>query len=266
MTMPLKQFVDWLKSTSFETTQNSDGGDEYELPGYDDDGREVTYPKAYIYVWKTARANLPDGAPFAVDYQASVDWSGTAGERWEDDYNIQSADECNIDEFTWGEGLPEIVDDDGNHLDSWEIEALVREHLDGITDIDYEALIPAYTTTDIDISEDTDMSKIITVARDNDSDLRFEGELVAEASSSDNDAVGSYSGSVGRWTELRLYRTASGKYVAQSIGRTRWQGEHDRYSAVICETKADVIKFFGHGWLAKALYTEADIEDVVTVD
>ena len=32
------------------------------------------------------------------------------------------------------------------------------------------------------------------------------------------------------------------------------------------ETEADVIEFFGHGWLAKDLYEEAGINDAVEVD
>jgi hypothetical protein len=34
----------------------------------------------------------------------------------------------------------------------------------------------------------------------------------------------------------------------------------------VCETAADVIAFFGHGWLAKELYDDADIEDVQHVE
>lgn len=69
-----------------------------------------------------------------------------------------------------------------------------------------------------------------------------------------------------RWTELALYRTASGKYICHSIGRSQHRGEHDRYSGQICETEAEVIKFFGHRWLAKDLYQQAGIKNVTEVE
>ncbi len=40
----------------------------------------------------------------------------------------------------------------------------------------------------------------------------------------------------------------------------------DRYSGKVCETFEEVIEFFGHGWLAKELYTRASIDDVVEVE
>ncbi|MGK2953301.1 MAG: hypothetical protein ACSLEZ_13070 [Thiobacillus sp.] len=105
-----------------------------------------------------------------------------------------------------------------------------------------------------------------TINRDNDRDLVFTGELVASASSSANNASSSYSGSVGRWTELRLYRTKGGKYVCQSIGRTQHQGEHNRHTAAVCETDEAVCEFFGSSWLAKELYENAGIDCAERVD
>ena len=102
--------------------------------------------------------------------------------------------------------------------------------------------------------------KSYVVKRDGDRDIKFKGELIAEAWSSSDRASGNYSGSTGRSTELELYRTAKGKYVCSSIGRTQWQGEHDRYSAMVCDTVEDVQAFFEHGWLAKELYRSAGID------
>ena len=120
-------------------------------------------------------------------------------------------------------------------------------------------------TDDIDCSEESEM-ELITLINDNAPDIRFNGELVASVMSSSDSSSSNYSGSVGRWMELDLYRTAGGKFVCQSIGGTRWDGEKDRYKAAVCETEADVIEFFGHGWLAKDLYEEAGIVDAVEVD
>ena len=64
----------------------------------------------------------------------------------------------------------------------------------------------------------------ITISRDNERDLRFHGELIAQATSPKR---------TGRWTVLSLYRTAGGKLGAGQIGRTNWEGEHDRHAAQI---------------------------------
>lgn len=100
----------------------------------------------------------------------------------------------------------------------------------------------------------------ITVQRDGDSDIRFTGEEVATVSSKQT-----YNDN-GRWTVLKLWKTKGGKFICQSIGRTAWQGETDRYSAAIAENEAGVIEFFKHGRLAKDLYSEAGIDDVQEVE
>ena len=97
-------------------------------------------------------------------------------------------------------------------------------------------------------------------------DLRFQGHLVARVASqpkrlskhgSDDDA--------GRWSELTLYMTSSGKYVCAQVGRTLWEGEHDRHAACACDDVSQVIQFFGHRWLAKSLYHLAGIDDSVVI-
>jgi hypothetical protein len=109
--------------------------------------------------------------------------------------------------------------------------------------------------------EDNDM-ETITLQRGNDRDMEFVGELVAEESSSSNNASGAYSGAAGRWSELRIYRTKSGRLICEQVGRTQWQGEHDRHSARVCDTDEEIVDFFGHGWLAKRLYDSAGIKNV----
>jgi len=104
------------------------------------------------------------------------------------------------------------------------------------------------------------MMKKHNVRRDGHRDISFTGELIAEVSSSPETARSDYSGATGRWAELRLYRTKGGKLVCEQIGRTQWQGEHDRHSGAVCDNEAGVVEFFGHGWLAKELYKEAEID------
>lgn len=155
--------------------------------------------------------------------------------------------------------------DDGDDLADSDQAAEIDGALEskGFLAFDFDALLPPVTTTDI--NEESDM-ETITLENDNAPEVRFTGELIATAKSSSNNASVHYSGATGRWTELRLYRTAGGRYVAQSVGHTQWAGEHTRYNTVVCETAADVIAFFGHGWLAKELYGEAGIEDVQHVE
>lgn len=101
---------------------------------------------------------------------------------------------------------------------------------------------------------------IIVVTRDGDKDLAFEGKLIAEESSfrrGSNDT---------NWTEINLYRTSGGKYVAEEIGRTRRMNQHDRHAATVCDTEAEVIKALGTGWLAKEIYESAGIACVERVE
>jgi hypothetical protein len=100
--------------------------------------------------------------------------------------------------------------------------------------------------------------KQYTITRDGERDLVFTGEIIASASSSANNASSSFSGSVGRWTELTLYKTKGGKYICESIGRTQHQGEHTRHKGAVCETSECVCEFFGDSWLAKELYADTD--------
>lgn len=107
----------------------------------------------------------------------------------------------------------------------------------------------------------------ITVERDDDRNITFTGELIASASSSDDRAMGSsYSGSTGRWQVLKLYKSKSGKFIAQRINRTRWQGERDTYEAAVCSSNDEIIEFFGSGWLAKELFDEAGIDAAIDLD
>lgn len=185
-------------------------------------------------------------------------------------------DECDPDSLSTGtEGQNDVwfvegvvvVDEDGDELNAHEL----ADYLDSdFSKIDYSVL-EIEQVTDIDVDEDSDMGinnmETFTLEIDNAPSVRFTGEMVASAASSDNQAMGSsYSGQTGRWTELALYKTKGGKYICYQIGRTRWENERDRFSGKVCESLDEVKEFFGHRWLAKDLYAEAGIEDVVTVE
>lgn len=118
-----------------------------------------------------------------------------------------------------------------------------------------------------DTSETEPEYEEFTIARDDKPDLKFTGVLVAEVQSSANSSSNRFSGSNGRWTVLKLYKSKAGKYICQQIGRSQWEKESDRYSGAVCHSPAEAIAFFGHGWLAKELYSQTvDISDIETVD
>ncbi|WP_019584148.1 hypothetical protein [Thioalkalivibrio sp. ALE16] len=165
-------------------------------------------------------------------------------------------------DMVWSVEGATVVDEDGDPLSAAELADYLDEDFKCI---DYSDLQIAQTD-DIDVDEESDM-ETITLEIDNAPDIRFTGERIASASSTDNNAHGSsYSGQTGRWTELALYKTQGGRFVCHQIGRTRWQGERDRHSGCVCDTEEEVIEFFGHRWLAKELYEDAGLEDVIEVD
>lgn len=158
-----------------------------------------------------------------------------------------------------------VLDEDGDEMS---INDLMFMFPAEFSDIDYDGLkagIEQTTDIDTDTEEDSAM-ETITLPSDNAPSIRFKGERIARTSSSPDTANSYYSGTTGRFTILELYRTASGKYVCHSVGVTQWQGEHDRYKTAVCETVEGVINFFGHGWLAKDLYSDVGIEDVTDIE
>lgn len=107
---------------------------------------------------------------------------------------------------------------------------------------------------DIDTDEDNDMDTI-TLTRDDDRDVRFSGDEIASVSSWEHSGPRNQ-----RWTNLSLYRTASGKLVCDEVGKSLWRGEHDRNQVHIADTEGQLIESVGTGWLAKDLYDEAGID------
>jgi len=106
----------------------------------------------------------------------------------------------------------------------------------------------------------------ITVERDDAPDIEFLGVKIASSASSGDHSHPDFSGSTGRRTIIRLYRTKGGKFVCERIERSNWVGERDHYEAHICDKPSEIFEFFGHGWLAKSLYAEAGISATVEVE
>ena len=97
----------------------------------------------------------------------------------------------------------------------------------------------------------------VRVFRDDARDMQFTGERVAYRKSREKS---------GRWREFRVWKTARGRYVCGKIDCTAWQGEHDRFSAIACDSHADIVEFFGLSDMAKALYADLGIDDCEHVD
>lgn len=236
----------WNREQSHETTSTEPRQFETYLDG---ESALVSIPHSYGWIAKTSTLGdisivYCEGFSFD-DYQPDTFISNTDG----------------ID-YPWQIVGLQVVDDDGDLMRDIDlVEYLSYE----FKSMDYSAIGIA-ETQDIDVSERGDM-ETITLELDNEPDIRFTGECIAKVASSDNNASGSsFSGQAGRWTELTLYKTKGGKYVCHQIGRTRWQGERDRYSGKVCDSLDAVVAFFGHRWLAKELYDTAGIDASKPID
>lgn len=65
--------------------------------------------------------------------------------------------------------------------------------------------------------------------------VRFDGELIAE---SEGRLVGSRDQT--RYHDLRVYRTAAGRWVGQVEYHTRWEGEQGRTTVYVCDTPSSL--------------------------
>lgn len=84
------------------------------------------------------------------------------------------------------------------------------------------------------MDNDTEM-KSYRLHRENDIDLLFTGRELANVSSRDPNAA-----AFPRWTEIRIYRTESGKYVVEQVGRSTVRNEVDRVTIKVANTAAEV--------------------------
>lgn len=88
--------------------------------------------------------------------------------------------------------------------------------------------------------------------------IHFAGEIVAKATSR--------KWRKSRWTELILYKTVNGNFIAHEIGKSLIQGEREKHRAEICTSDEEIINFFGTGRLAQRLYKNADVKLIKIVD
>lgn len=252
--MTLTEFEALVTLTPWRHEQSHEVTDQMETPreiwGDDGDYAEQVF-MGFSFGWATIISTL-DG--ININYTEGFSY---------DDYepDTLSTDTDGISDVWSIDGVV-VTDEDGEQLNAYDL----ADYLPlSFSEIDYSVL-EIEKITDIDVDEESDM-ETFTLEIDNQPNIRFTGELIASASSTDNQAVGSsYSGQTGRWTELALYKTQGGKYICHQVGRTRWQGEQDRFSGAVCENTEEVIEFFGHRWLAKELYEYAGICDAINVE
>lgn len=98
-------------------------------------------------------------------------------------------------------------------------------------------------------------------------DVVFEGRLVARIDSRDHRRESERN--EGRWTELEVYETPAGNWVAVEHGRSDRANETDRTDVTFINRyvrveglpavaddsvmRSEAVKAFGHGWLAKRM-------------
>lgn len=99
------------------------------------------------------------------------------------------------------------------------------------------------------------------IERDNARPLLFVGTILAQESS--HTLRGEQQN---RWVEYVLYRTVSGKLIAQTVYRTRWQGQRERYEAKVCNDYDAVIEAFGLSDTAKDLYKKIGLDVSERID
>lgn len=206
-----------------------------------------------------------------IQWQASGNTTGTFRDLY--DFDIEVWQDAPEDPISLDVGLDidgelpaqiTLIDEDGEE----EVEPFLGRALDtlaaetaSVWKEAVEDLLPKCPEPeDVDEDEDETM-ETITLERDDDRDVRFAGERVAEVSSHHYEGPRNT-----RWTELTLYRTTGGKWVCQEVGVTCWQGEHDRHAVHIADSEEALIRQLGTGWLAKALYANAGIECVEEVE
>jgi hypothetical protein len=251
------EFIEWLERAQFSMT-----GAIYGETNTTRLTEESSTQVCLAFVSNTATALTPNRMPISIRYEEAITWPGTSTTRFGDYSHGKSANE-----ITYTPSLPPVVDDDGEPLDDDEINALIKDLLQGLTDIDYDDLIPAIAHEDVEMLEETDDDyDEWEIEQDNAPSLRFVGKKIAAAGSSFSNSNSRYSGKTGVCHSLNLYKTRGGTYIAHREMHTQWQGCRNESEAAICKTLEEVIRFFGHDWLAKDLYAEADISDAIKVE
>lgn len=90
--------------------------------------------------------------------------------------------------------------------------------------------------------------------------LKFEGELIGEASG----GISGEEGALPCWTEMAIYRTAGGKYVCEV--RSKAIMEMDSLKADVVKTLEEVVEYFEPSPVSRELFDAAGIDDSIRVE
>lgn len=229
--------------------------------GFDEEAGEsewIDVTKCFGNAFVTATASV-DGKEISITYGEGFGF---------DKYNKDSFESYPPNDGNWLIQGFLLVDEDGEELESYELQEWLDEHHPNhIQSIDYTTLNINQTICADTPTETQDMTtndnELITLDNDNAPNVKFQGELLADASN--RYSKNPYNGET-RWNEIYLYKTVGGNLVAQTVGRSQWQGEVDRYKVKVCKTEQEVIDFLGFSDSAKHIYKEAGISTELKVE
>lgn len=105
--------------------------------------------------------------------------------------------------------------------------------------------------------------KVVTIDVSDKPSVRFTGNLEASLT----DTIYRGTSSAKSWLKLDIYKTIGGNFICCSSNTFEQPGANDQVKVLkICETTDEVKEFFGHGDMAKRLYSAAGISDVIDVE
>ena len=105
------------------------------------------------------------------------------------------------------------------------------------------------------------MEKII-IKRDGLPPIAFTGEQIASA----DNRVGNDGNRANRWTEVSIYRTKGGKFIAALTRLTCWQGESDRRAAASFDTAPEIIDWLKEGEAELGAVSQKAVEKATKVE
>jgi hypothetical protein len=196
---------DWQREQDYEILERG----IRQIEEWDDENSLKRIDISYAWGW-ASKISMLDGIKITYTEYFQYD-------EYEPD-SLAAGESIGLDDEWVVEGVV-VVDDDGDPLEVYELADYLPAEF---SDIDYSVLDIA-EVHDIDVDEASDMDTI-TLPIDYAPDIRFTGQLIATAASSDNQEYANYSGQHGRWAELALYKTIGGKFVCHKIASTRWSG------------------------------------------
>lgn len=101
--------------------------------------------------------------------------------------------------------------------------------------------------------------RAIRLRNDHGLDVDFTGELIGRAGGNDLTPKE-------RWSELHLYRTEAGAYVAHELKCSTVANERTKFRVHHAKTTEGLVAALGEGWLAKRLYEESGLDVTRKID